>query len=452
MNPAIFKAYDVRGIYPSELDEAAARLIGRAFVAYLGRRGSPSRATCACRRRVLPPRSSTGATEQGADVVDYGMAGTDMLYFAVVRDGLDGGAQVTASHNPEGIQRHEDGPARGVPALGRRRHRRDSRHGRRRLHSGPARAAAAGSRRAPLLDDYVEKVMSFIDPSVIKPFNVVLDAGSGMAGLVAPQALRPTPLPDDAALLRDRRHVPEPRGQSAHRGEPARHRRARRRRRRRHRHRLGRRRRPVFLHRRRRRVHRRRLHHGAPGRSGPPQAAGGEGHLRRAGQLRGQGHRGAHGGTALMNRVGHAFIKRRMREENAIFGGEVTGHYYFRDFYYADNGFIPALLILELMSQKGQTLSRTAGAAPREVLHLRRDQHADGRHVARGRRASSELAARYARRPHLHARRLLGRVPGLALQRPRLQHRADAAPEPRGADTPISWSRSATKSSTLIRA
>jgi phosphomannomutase len=57
-----------------------------------------------------------------------------------------------------------------------------------------------------------------------------------------------------------------------------------------------------------------------------------------------------------MNRVGHAFIKRRMREENAIFGGEVTGHYYFRDFYYADNGFIPALLILELMSRKNMTL------------------------------------------------------------------------------------------------
>src|SRR5262249_35679167 len=61
-------------------------------------------------------------------------------------------------------------------------------------------------------------------------------------------------------------------------------------------------------------------------------------------------------GKALMNRVGHAFIKRRMREDNAAFGGEVTGHYYFRDFYYADNGFIPALLMLELMSKKGQTL------------------------------------------------------------------------------------------------
>jgi phosphomannomutase len=63
-----------------------------------------------------------------------------------------------------------------------------------------------------------------------------------------------------------------------------------------------------------------------------------------------------YGGRALMNRVGHAFIKRRMREEDAVFGGEVTGHYYFRDNFYADNGFIPALLILELMSRKGQSL------------------------------------------------------------------------------------------------
>src|SRR5205823_5672003 len=64
----------------------------------------------------------------------------------------------------------------------------------------------------------------------------------------------------------------------------------------------------------------------------------------------------SYGGTSLMNRVGHAFFKRRMRESNAIFGGEVTGHYYFRDNFYADNGFIPALLILELMSKKGQSL------------------------------------------------------------------------------------------------
>ena len=91
-----------------------------------------------------------------------------------------------------------------------------------------------------------------------------------------------------------------------------------------------------------------------------------------------------YGGTALMNRVGHAFFKRRMRETNAIFGGEVTGHYYFRDNFYADNGFIPALLMLELMSKKGQSLHDLLEPLRAAVLHLGRDQHEAGEH---GRRA-----------------------------------------------------------------
>ena len=94
-----------------------------------------------------------------------------------------------------------------------------------------------------------------------------------------------------------------------------------------------------------------------------------------------------------MNRVGHAFFKRRMRETNAIFGGEVTGHYYFRDNFYADNGFIPALLILELMSKKGQSLHELLEPLRAEVLHLRRDQHQAGEH---GRRAGE--ARRHSRR------------------------------------------------------
>ena len=87
-----------------------------------------------------------------------------------------------------------------------------------------------------------------------------------------------------------------------------------------------------------------------------------------------------YGGTALMNRVGHAFFKQRMRETNAIFGGEVTGHYYFRDNFYADNGFIPALLMLELMSKKGQSLHELLEPLRSEVFHLRRDQHEAGEH------------------------------------------------------------------------
>src|SRR5579872_7362369 len=97
----IFKAYDVRGIYPSEVDEQGARAIGAAFVAYL----SAKRIAIGRDMRLSSPSLAAafidGATSQGCDVVDYGMIATDMLYFAVAKDGLDGGVQVTASHNPK---------------------------------------------------------------------------------------------------------------------------------------------------------------------------------------------------------------------------------------------------------------------------------------------------------------------------------------------------------------
>ena len=202
----------------------------------------------------------------------------------------------------------------------------------------------------------------------------------------------------DDAVLRGGRHVPEPRSQPAHRGEPPRHHRAGDRREGRHRHRLGRRRRSLLLHRRHRRVHRRRLRHGAARRGVPAQAA----RRRRssttcAPATRSRTRPRSTAATALMNRVGHAFFKRRMREDNAIFGGEVTGHYYFRDNFYADNGFIPALLILELMSRKRQTLRELLDAAAREVLHLRRDQHQGRRHgegAGEDRRPGGEIPRR----------------------------------------------------------
>ena len=120
---SIFKAYDVRALYPSELNETGARAIGRAFVAYLG----ASRIAVTRDMRLSSPSISAafieGALEQGADVVDYGMCATDMLYFGVVRDGLDGGAQITASHNPgeyNGIKmvRKEAFPLSGDAGIG----------------------------------------------------------------------------------------------------------------------------------------------------------------------------------------------------------------------------------------------------------------------------------------------------------------------------------------------
>ena len=100
INPGIFKAYDIRGLYPSELNEEIARQIGRGFAAYL----QPKTVGVSRDMRVSSPSISAafieGVLMQGVDVVDYGMLGTDQLYFAVVEDGLDGGAQITASHNP----------------------------------------------------------------------------------------------------------------------------------------------------------------------------------------------------------------------------------------------------------------------------------------------------------------------------------------------------------------
>ncbi len=140
-----------------------------------------------------------------------------------------------------------------------------------------------------------------------------------------------------------------------------------------------------------------------------------------------------YGGRALMNKVGHSFFKRRMREEHAIFGGEVTGHYYFRDNFYADNGFIPALLILELMSRKRQTLHQLLAPLRAKYFISGEINTRVGESVAR---AGEARGARGARRlcqgPHLHPGRLLRRVPRVALQRPGLEHRADAPVEPRG--------------------
>ncbi len=352
--PGIFKAYDVRGIYPSELDEAAAHAIGRAFVAYL----DAGRIGVSRDMRVSSPSLAAafiaGARAQGADVIDYGLAATDMLYFGVVRDGLDGGAQVTASHNPKDYNgmkmvRREAFPLSGDAGIGEIRD----------MVTGgtipPGRGPGRIERR-DLLDDYVRKVMSFIDPAAVAPFNVVLDAGSGMGGLVAP------PLFDQLPCRTTRLCFTVDGTFPTHEANPL----------------IEENRRDIVE-----RVVAERADIGIAWDGDADRCffIDGSGEfiagdfatalLAEAALAKAPGARIVYdvrasyavkdtvarcGGTALMNRVGHAFIKRRMREEDAVFGGEVTGHYYFRDFAYADNGFIPALLMLELMSQKGMTL------------------------------------------------------------------------------------------------
>jgi len=279
-----------------------------------------------------------------------------MLYFAVARDGLDGGAQITASHNPKeynGVKmvRRAAFPLSGEAGIGEIREMVT-----RNALPAPSRPRGRIDSR-DMLTDYVATVMSFVDTAAIKPFRVVLDAGSGMAGLVAPQLFDRLPCKTTRLCFEIDGTFPN------HEANP-------------------------LIEENRRDIVERVVAEGADiGIAWDGDAdrcffidGGGEfiagdfvtALLAEAALGKSPGEKIVYdvrasyavkdtvakcGGTALMNRVGHAFIKRRMREENAIFGGEVTGHYYFRDFYYADNGFIPALLILELMSRKNQTLS-----------------------------------------------------------------------------------------------
>ena len=356
IDPSIFKAYDIRGLYPEEIDEALAHDAGRAFVAYLDARRIAVGRDMRLSSPALAAAFIEGARLQGADVVDLGLIGTDMLYFAVARDGYDGGAEITASHNPQqynGVKlvRRQALPLSGDAGLGEMRDM---------IVAGtiPTAAAHPGSlTTATLLDDYVDRIMTFIDPSVVTPFNVVLDAGSGMAGLVAPPLFDRLPCRTTRMCFEIDGHFPN------HEANP-------------------------LIEENRRHIVERVLAEGAD------IAIAWDGDADRCFFIDGTGafvagdfvtallaeafllkHPGAkvvydvrasyavkdtvarHGGTSIMNRVGHAFFKKRMRDEDAIFGGEVTGHYYFRDYYFADNGFIPALLILELMSKKGQTLA-----------------------------------------------------------------------------------------------
>ena len=356
IDSTIFKAYDIRGLYPGEINEQVARQIGRGFVAYL----KPAQIAVSRDMRVSSPSIAAafidGAREQGANVVDYGMMATDMLYFAVVKDAMDGGAQITASHNPgryNGIKMVRQGalPLSGDAGIG------DIRDtiANDRL---PAPSGARGSLTSRhVLPEYVEKVMSFIDPSVIEPFTVVLDAGSGMGGLVAPALFDRLPCKTTKLCFEIDGTFPN------HEANP------------------------LIEENRRDSTE-------AVLKTGADIGICWDGDADRCFFIDGTGafipgdfvtallaeafllkHPGSTvvydlrasravkdtvfgmGGTAVMNRVGHAFIKARMREVNGIFAGEVTGHYYFRDFAYADNGFIPALLMLELMSMKGKSLS-----------------------------------------------------------------------------------------------
>ena len=356
LDPKAFKAYDVRGIYPAELDEEGAYAIGRAYAEQF----EPASIAVGRDMRLSSPAMQEafvrGAAEAGVDVLDVGMIGTEMLYYAVGELGLDGGATITASHNPKEytgakIVRRGALPVGGDSGLLEIRDRALSLAG----VSGGQTPGRVQER--DVYPGFVDKVMSFVDPAAVQPLRVVVDAANGMAGAMLPPVL--DRLPVDAV-----RCYFDPDG-SFPNHEPN-----------------------PLLPENREFIMRKVVEEGAdlgiafdgdadrcffvddsgefvPGdfvtallaESMLEKEPGGTiiYDVRASWAVRDVVER--LGGTALPNRVGHAFIKLRMREVDAVFAGEVSGHYYFRDFYQADSGTIPALLMLELVSKRGQKLS-----------------------------------------------------------------------------------------------
>jgi phosphomannomutase len=355
LNPDIFKAYDIRGIYPQDIDEAGAKAIGTAFAAYLGSREIAVGHDMRLSSPSLQAAFVDGVTEQGVDVIDYGMLSTDMMYFAVASANHSGGAQITASHNPKqynGMKLVREGafPLSGEAGINDIRDM---------IAEGdlPKPSHTRGDiTHRNIVDAYVTHVMSFIDPTIIKPFNVVLDAGSGTAAIAAPHIFDRLPCRTTKLCFEIDGNFPN------HEANPL----------------IEENRRDITEEVIRQKADIGIAWDGDADRcffiDGTGEFIAGDfvtALLAQAFLLKQPGSTiiydlrasyavkdivEAHGGKALMNRVGHAFIKRRMRETNAVFGGEVTGHYYFRDNYYADNGIIPALLMLELMSRHGKSL------------------------------------------------------------------------------------------------
>ena len=364
IDPSIFKAYDIRGIHGEQLGPDDAEQIGRAFVRVLaglsGRPAGELRLAIGRDMRLTAPemaaRYRAGMVAEGAHVIDIGQVGTEMLYFTVGSRELDGGLMCTASHNPKAYTGAKL-VKQGAIALSGDEGIQDIR---RLIEAGlgdPDPARAGTVEEVDVYPDFHAAAMAFIDPANVKPLKVVVDGGNGMAGPMVGPLLRRLPLelvetyftpdgefPDhepNPLLEENRRFIVEKvRAEGADLGIAW----------------DGDADRCFFIDDTGRFVDgdfltallAEALLEKAPGATILYDV--------RASRAVRDVVRANHG-TALMNRVGHAFFKTRMRETAAIFGGEVSGHYYFQQFYNADSGTLPALLMLELLSKKEARLS-----------------------------------------------------------------------------------------------
>jgi phosphomannomutase len=360
--PGIFKAYDIRGLYGSEMDETTALAVGRGFARVLGRlRGKPTnelRIGLGRDMRLTAPAMAAAVREgliaEGAEVLDAGMIATEMLYHLVGSRELDGGAMVTASHNPKayaGIKLVREGALALSGDSGIGEVQREIEDG---LGANPSGGGSV--EEVDIWEAFQSHALSFIDPAAVKPMKVVVDGGNGMGGPMVGPILRKLPLELVEMYFEPDGEFPD--------HEPN----------------------PLL-------PENRELIIGKVRETGADLGIAWDGDADRCFFIDGNGEfcdgdfvcallaRAAlaknpratilydprssravpdlvaaeHGHSGL-SRVGHAFFKARMREEGAVFGGEVSGHYYFRDFWNADSGTIPALLMLELLSRDGRTI------------------------------------------------------------------------------------------------
>src|SRR5947209_10428152 len=355
IDPNIFKAYDIRGIYGENLTDEVAYRIGRAVAQYL----SVSEIAVGRDMRLSSPQLAAalirGITDQGVNAIDLGMTTTDELYFAVGKFNYPAGAMITASHNPgkyNGVKfcRAQAFPISLDTGLGDIRDLAISGNFTEPAHKGQAT-------QRDVTDDYVQHALSFIDVSKVKPLKVVVDAGNGMAGMILPRVFQRLPctliplyfeldgnFPNHPASPIEPENIVDLQKKVRETGAD-----------------LG----AAF--------------DGDADRMFPVDEHGNfvDGSMVTAAVSNSLLHKhpgstilynlvvsksvpaliNRLGGHAVRARVGHSFIKVEMRRINAIFGGEHSGHFYFRDNWFADSGLIALLLILELVSVEGKPFS-----------------------------------------------------------------------------------------------
>ena len=355
-----FKAYDVRGKLGDELDESIAYRIGRAYAQHLGAQrvvvGGDVRKTSETLKQAL----ANGLMDSGADVIDIGMVGTEEIYFAAFHLDVDGGIEVTASHNPMDYNGMKFVARGAVPISGDSGLRAIQQLAEAEKFTPAVRKGVLT--RQTILQPYADHLLGYIEPARLKPLKLVVNAGNGAAGHVIDaieEKFTATGVPFELIKVH---HQPD---SNFPNGIPN----------------------PLLPENRAATSDAVRAHGADMGIAWDGDFdrcflfdERGEfiegyyfvGLLAEAFLKKHPGEKIIHdprltwntidvvlqaGGQPIQSKTGHAFIKERMRAENAIYGGEMSAHHYFRDFAYCDSGMIPWLLVAELICTTGKPLS-----------------------------------------------------------------------------------------------